>query len=136
MHPNPRIATRLRKRLGAHPQFDLAAPLAYREFIAAAATAALVISDSGGIQEEIPHLGVPLLVPRSCTERPEGVATGFVRIVSVDRGAIVREALSMLAAPRRPGLPFDEGAPFGDGLSATRIANVLEAMLAEAVTVP
>jgi len=136
VHPNPRIATRLRKRLGTHPQFDLAPPLAYREFITAAATAALVISDSGGIQEEIPHLGVPLLVPRSCTERPEGVATGFVRIVSVDREAIVREALSMLAAPRRAGLPFDEGAPFGDGLSATRIANVLEAMLAEAVTVP
>lgn len=135
VHPNPRIATRLRKRLGSHPQFDLAAPLAYREFITAAATAALVISDSGGIQEEIPHLGVPLLVPRSCTERPEGVATGFVRIVNVDRESIVREALSMLAAPRRQGLPFDEGAPFGDGLSAMRIANVLESMLAETVTV-
>lgn len=135
VHPNPRIARRLRKRLGHHPQFDLVAPLAYREFIAAAATAALVISDSGGIQEEIPHLGVPLLVPRSCTERPEGVATGFVRIVAVDRDALLREALAMIDAPRRAALPFDDAAPFGDGMSASRIAGVLEAMLGETVVV-
>lgn len=133
VHPNPRIANRLRKRLGSHAQFTLGAPLAYREFIAAAASAALVISDSGGIQEEIPHLGVPLLVPRSCTERPEGVATGFVRIVAVEREALVREAVAMLAAPRRRPLPFDERAPFGDGLAAMRIADVLESALAEAV---
>ena len=92
-----------------------------------------MISDSGGIQEEVPHLGVPLLVPRSCTERPEGVATGFVRIVPVDRDTIVREALAMLAAPRRTPLPFDRAAPFGDGGSASRIVDVLEVALAEAV---
>jgi len=131
VHPNPRIALRLRKRLGTHPQFSLVAPLAYREFIATAASAALVISDSGGIQEEIPHLGVPLLVPRSCTERPEGVATGFVRIVDVEGGVLVREALEMLAAPRRRALPFDDAAPFGDGHAALRIAGILEAALAE-----
>ena len=74
VHPNPRIATRLRRRLGDHPRFDLVAPMEYRAFVTMAATAALVISDSGGIQEEAPHLGVPLLVPRNCTERPEGVA--------------------------------------------------------------
>jgi len=76
---------------------------------------------------------VPLLVPRSCTERPEGVATGFVRIVPVEREAIVREALAMLAAPRRKPLPFDRAAPFGDGTAAGRIVDVLEAVLAEAV---
>jgi UDP-N-acetylglucosamine 2-epimerase (non-hydrolysing) len=133
VHPNPRIAPRLRNRLSGHAQFTLVAPLAYREFIAAISRAALVISDSGGIQEEVPHLGVPLLVPRSCTERPEGVATGFVRIVPVDRDLIVREALAMLAAPRRSALPFDCAAPFGDGAAATRIVDVLEAALVEAV---
>jgi UDP-N-acetylglucosamine 2-epimerase (non-hydrolysing) len=133
VHPNPRIAPRIRHRLSGHPHFTLAAPMAYREFIAAAADAALVISDSGGIQEEVPHLGVPLLVPRSCTERPEGVATGFVRLVDVDRDAIVREALAMLDAPRRSGLPFDHVAPFGDGAAAKRIVDVLEAALADAI---
>ena len=133
VHPNPRIASRLRRRLSACAQFTLAPPLAYREFIAAVARAPLVISDSGGIQEEVPHLGVPLLVPRSCTERPEGVATGFVRIVPVERGAIVREAIAMLAAPRRAPLPFDRDAPFGDGTAAARIIATLEAALVDAV---
>lgn len=133
VHPNPRIAPRLRKRLVNHPHFTLVAPLAYREFITTIAHASLVISDSGGIQEEVPHLGVPLLVPRSCTERPEGVATGFVRIVSVDRKTIVREALAMLDAPRRKPLPFDRAAPFGDGGAAARIVDILESALAEAV---
>lgn len=133
VHPNPRIAPRLRKRLGSHAAFSLVAPLAYREFIATAAAAALVISDSGGIQEEIPHLGVPLLVPRSCTERPEGVATGFVRVVAVDREALVCAALDALDAPRRRALPFDDAAPFGDGHAASRIVAVLEVALTDAV---
>ncbi len=133
VHPNPRIAPRLRKRLGGHPRFSLVAPLAYREFIAAVAAAALVISDSGGIQEEIPHLGVPLIVPRSCTERPEGVATGFVRIVAVDRGELVQAALDALEAARRPALPFDGAAPFGNGHAASRIVAVLETALADTI---
>lgn len=133
VHPNPRIAPRLRHRLAGHPQFTLVAPMAYREFVAEVAGAALVISDSGGIQEEVPHLGVPLLVPRTCTERPEGVTTGFVRLVDVDRSAIVREALALLDAPRRAALPFDHAAPFGDGAAARRIVDVLEAALADAI---
>lgn len=133
VHPNPRIATRLRRRLGPHPRFDLVAPMEYRNFVAMAATAQLLISDSGGIQEEAPHLGVPLLVPRTCTERPEGVATGFVRLVAIDRDAIVAAATAMLAAPRRAGLPFDHHAPFGAGDAAQRIVGVLAALVAEAV---
>lgn len=133
VHPNPRIAPRIRHRLSGRTQFTLVAPMAYREFITAAANAALVISDSGGIQEEVPHLGVPLLVPRSCTERPEGIATGFVRLVPVDRDAIVREALSMLGARQAAPLPFDHAAPFGDGGAAVRILDVLENALQDAI---
>ncbi len=133
IHPNPRIAPRLRSRLHGQPQFTLVAPMGYGEFIAAVGGAALVISDSGGIQEEVPHLGVPLLVPRSSTERPECVATGFVRLVSVDREAIVREALAMLEVPRTGALPFDHNAPFGDGAAAERIIDVLEVELADAI---
>ena len=133
VHPNPRIAPRIRQRLGGQPQFTLVPPMNYRDFIAAAAGAALIVSDSGGIQEEVPHLGVPLLVPRSCTERPEGVERGFVRLVAVDRDVIVAEALALLAAPPSPPLPFDDDAPFGDGAAAARIIDVLEAALVEAV---
>lgn len=132
IHPNPRIATRLRRRLGGHPQFTLSAPMAYRQFIAAVAGASLVISDSGGIQEEVAHLGVPLLVPRSCTERPECLDTGFVRVVGNDRDELVRSALEMLARPRRAPLAFDRNAPFGDGTAGQRIVDVLETVLADA----
>ena len=132
LHPNPRIAPRLRRRLEGRPQFTLVAPLGYREFIASAAGAALIISDSGGIQEEVPHLGVPLLVPRSCTERPEGVHTGFVRLVNVDCELIVREALAMLDLPPATPVAFDRHAPFGAGDAALRIVDVLANSLSEA----
>lgn len=133
VHPNPRIATRLRRRLGPHPRFELVAPMEYRSFVAMAATAQLLISDSGGIQEEAPHLGVPLLVPRTCTERPEALATGFVRLVAIDHDAIVATATAMLAAPRRAALPFNQHAPFGAGDAAQRIVAMLAALLADAV---
>ena len=133
VHPNPRIATRLHRRLGSHPRFELVAPMEYESFVAMAATARLLISDSGGIQEEAPHLGVPLLVPRTCTERPEGVATGFVRLVAIDRDAIVAATTEMLAAPRRAAVPFDRHAPFGAGDAAEHIVAVLAALVAEAV---
>jgi UDP-N-acetylglucosamine 2-epimerase (non-hydrolysing) len=126
VHPNPRIARRLHRRLGAHPSFTLVDPLPYPEFVRQAAGAALIISDSGGIQEEAPHLGVPLLVPRANTERAESLATGFVRLVAIDRERIVEAALAMLAAPRQRPLPFDADAPFGAGDAATRIVDVLE----------
>jgi UDP-N-acetylglucosamine 2-epimerase (non-hydrolysing) len=106
----------------------------YRLFIAAAARAALIVSDSGGIQEEAPHLGVPLLVPRRNTERPEGVATGFVRLVQVDEIAILAAAQAALDSPRRPPLPIDRAAPFGAGDAAVRIARVLGTSLAARLT--
>jgi len=129
VHPNPRIAARIRRRLGTHGSFRLVEPMAYKPFIRAAATAGLIISDSGGIQEEAPHLGTPLLVPRANTERPECLATGFVRLTPIDEDAIVGYARAMLTAPRRAPIDIDANAPFGDGHAATRIAVVLEAAL-------
>jgi UDP-N-acetylglucosamine 2-epimerase (non-hydrolysing) len=129
VHPNPRIAARIRRRLGAHASFRLVEPMAYKPFIRAAATAGLIISDSGGIQEEAPHLGTPLLVPRANTERPECLATGFVRLTPIDEDAIVGYARAMLTAPRRAPIAIDADAPFGDGHAATRIASALEAAL-------
>lgn len=131
VHPNPRIARRIARKLGAHPGFRLVEPMRYREFVLQAAGSALIVSDSGGIQEEAPHLGVPLLVPRSCTERPEALATGFVRLVDVRRQSIVSEALDLLAQPRRAPVPFGPQAPFGDGCASRRIVEVIEALAAE-----
>ena len=125
VHPNPRVAGRLHRWLDGHPRITLVAPLAYRPFVAAAAGAGLIISDSGGIQEEAAHLGTPLLVPRANTERPECLATGFVRLTAVDEDAIVFNAIDMLAAPPRAALPIDARAPFGDGFACERIARVL-----------
>ena len=131
VHPNPRVSVPIRRRLGAYSTFSLVAPMPYREFIAAASGAALIVSDSGGIQEEAPHLGTPLLVPRCNTERPEGIATGFVTLVRVDEDVIVGTALAALAAPRRPAVPIDGEAPFGAGDAAHRIVRALEARVME-----
>jgi len=131
VHPNPQVSATIRRRLGEHPSFDLVEPLPYREFVEHALHAALIISDSGGVQEEAPHLGTPLLVPRCNTERRECLATGFVRLVSVDRTAIVRAALDTLQAPRLRALPIDDDAPFGAGRAALMIVSALETMLLE-----
>jgi UDP-N-acetylglucosamine 2-epimerase (non-hydrolysing) len=129
IHPNPRVAEPIRRRLETHPAFDLVAPMTYRDFIFNAAGAALIISDSGGIQEEAPHLGTQLLVPRSNTERPEGVETGWVQLVRVDCAAIVEASLERLAAPRMRPVPIDARAPFGDGNAADRIVHIVEQAL-------
>jgi UDP-N-acetylglucosamine 2-epimerase (non-hydrolysing) len=129
IHPNPRVSAPIRRRLESHPAFDLVAPMSYRDFVFNAAGAALIISDSGGIQEEAPHLGTHLLVPRSNTERPEGVETGWVQLVRVDRTAILEAALEKLAAPSMRPVPIDEHAPFGEGNAADKIVHIVEQTL-------
>jgi len=129
IHPNPRVSATIRRRLEAHPAFDLVAPMSYRDFVFQAAAAALIISDSGGVQEEAPHLGTHLLVPRCNTERPEGIETGWVKLVRADSNAILEAALEKLAAPTMRPVPIDAHAPFGDGNSAGRIVDVVEQTL-------
>jgi UDP-N-acetylglucosamine 2-epimerase (non-hydrolysing) len=126
VHPNPRVSGTIRRRLAAHPAFDLVAPMSYRDFVLCAARAALIISDSGGVQEEAPHLGTHLLVPRCNTERPECLETGWVQLVRADRASILEAALERLAAPSTAALPIDESAPFGDGNAAERIVAIVE----------
>jgi len=132
VHPNPRVAGPIRRRLGGHPAVNLVAPMAYRQFIAVAADASLIVSDSGGIQEEAAHLGTPLLVPRSNTERPEAIATGFVRLVQVDEDTLVAAACAALDAPRRRRLPIDAAAPFGAGDAGLRIVRIVTRLVAAA----
>lgn len=133
--PNATVTERMTQLLGGAAGIRLLAPLGHRETIDAMRRADLVLSDSGGMQEEAPALGVPLLVLRDKTERPEGLATGTTRLVGTDPNVIVpmveklRRHRSQLAQMRRPAMPF------GDGQAAPRIARhclmFLEEMAAE-----
>lgn len=123
LHPNPLVREQLRASLGAVPRARLVEPLGYPEFLAVLRGAALVLSDSGGVQEEAPALGRMVLVLRETTERPEAVACGLARVVGTDPDRIVAEAERCLAgggiAPGRAATPF------GDGRAGDRIARVI-----------
>ncbi|QDP19907.1 non-hydrolyzing UDP-N-acetylglucosamine 2-epimerase [Sphingomonas xanthus] len=120
--PNPTVTGRLTALIGGQSLIRLAAPISHAAMIAAIRSAQLVLSDSGGIQEEAPALGVPLLVLREKSERPEGVAAGNAILVGTDPDRIVEEVgrlrrdRSALKAMSRPTMPF------GDGHAAPRIA--------------
>ena len=125
LHPNPAVGARIRQHLSAHPRIALTPPLDFRPFIAVLARATLAITDSGGIQEEAPYLGTPILIARANTERPESLALGTANLVAVDAQSIVHAASHLLDAPRPPRLPFDIHAPYGDGRAGARIAQHL-----------
>lgn len=125
VHPNPQVGARMRHWLAAHPRVLLVAPLAYRPFVRLLSESTVVLTDSGGIQEEVPYLGVPTLVVREQTERPEGLATGCVRLVPPQPREVTAAVDAVLAAPRPRAMPFDAEAPFGDGRAASRVAAVL-----------
>ena len=129
LHPNPLVGAKMRRLLGGHPRIELMPPLDYQPFIQLIATARLVITDSGGIQEEAPYLGVPVLVVRDATERPEALAYGGLRLVPPQGDSVLAAAEAALAAARPTPVPFDATAPFGDGHSGVRIAGVLAAAL-------
>jgi UDP-N-acetylglucosamine 2-epimerase (non-hydrolysing) len=125
VHPNPNVSGVLRERLGRHPRISLIEPLDYLAFVALLEQCHLVLTDSGGIQEEAPAFGKPVLVLREVTERPEAVEAGLARLVGSDTDAIVRETLALLqdaAAYERMARVVN---PFGDGHAAERIADII-----------
>lgn len=125
VHPNPLVAEPLVAALAGRPNVQLLAPLPYDAFLALLARADLVLTDSGGVQEEAPSFGTPVLLLRERTERPEAVTAGFVQVVGTDRTAIAAAALAVLAAPPAR---TDGKNPFGDGRAAPRIADALRAL--------
>ncbi len=127
VHPNPAVGARIRQHLSAHPRIVLTEPLDFRPFITLLARATLAITDSGGIQEEAPYLGTPILIARENTERPESLALGSASLVAVDASSIVAAACQLLDAARPSALPFDPSSPYGDGRAGTRIAEHLVA---------
>ena len=122
VHPNPNVDGPVRARLGSHPAITLLPPLDYLPFVSLMMRSRLILTDSGGIQEEAPVLGTPVLVMREVTERPEAVAAGAVRLVGMDRDRIVDEATRLLTDEAAHAAMRQKISPYGDGRAAERIA--------------
>jgi UDP-N-acetylglucosamine 2-epimerase (non-hydrolysing) len=129
LHPNPAAGAMLAAELADCPNVELKPPLAYPDFVAALAAAHLVLTDSGGVQEEAPALGIPALVLRTTTERPEGIAAGTARLVGTDPDRIVTETARLLDKPDAHAAMARAHNPYGDGYAAKRIAAILDAAL-------
>jgi UDP-N-acetylglucosamine 2-epimerase (non-hydrolysing) len=127
VHPNPQVKGTVEELLGALPAIRLVEPLDYLELVHVIARSRLVLTDSGGIQEEAPSLGKPVLVLREVTERPEGVAAGTAIVVGTDRERIVRETSSLLEDAVRYETMARAVNPYGDGKASERIADALAA---------
>ena len=125
LHPNPVVQQELGGPLAGSPNVILTEPLAYAQFARLMARATAIVTDSGGIQEEAPALGVPVLVARDSTERGEGVDAGTLTLVGTDVERIVSAASAVLADP--VGWRIDPATnPYGDGLAAERIVAAFE----------
>ncbi|HRO34313.1 MAG TPA: UDP-N-acetylglucosamine 2-epimerase (non-hydrolyzing) [Brevundimonas sp.] len=128
-HANPLLKERVWAYLGDQPRIRIIGPLDYPVFIAQLKSATLVLSDSGGVQEEAPVFGAPVLVLRESTERMEAVEAGVARLVGVDPDAILREATALMTnEPQRMEM-VRAVSPFGDGHASARIARIMEGVL-------
>ena len=126
VHPNPNVRQVVEQTLAAQANIQLCAPLDYAPFIAAMKRAYLIISDSGGVQEEAPALGKPVLVLRDETERPEAAECGVVALVGANQQRIQTLAQALLD-DSQAYLAMARGvSPYGDGLAAQRIADQLQ----------
>lgn len=126
VHPNPNVLDPVSRLLGGISNVHLIPPMDYLPFVYLMSRAFFVITDSGGIQEEAPSLGKPVLVMRDTTERPEAVSAGTVRMVGVDEERIVTEARRLLSDPDHYQRMSTAHNPYGDGRAADRIAQIIE----------
>lgn len=126
VHPNPNVMVPAQEILNDHPRIHLTEPLGYFDLITTVKHANLILTDSGGIQEEAPTFGVPVLVLRQTTERPEAIEAGIAQMVGTDGDRIVNEATKILTEKNNqvetPGLELN---PYGDGKAAERIVDIL-----------
>ncbi len=121
LHPNPSARRPAIRLLAGVPGVFLAEPQPYREFIQLLSRSYIVLTDSGGVQEEAPYLGVPVLVTRSTTERPEGAQLGAARMVGTDPGCIVAAVTELLDDPSLHAAMAQPTSPYGDGYASVRI---------------
>jgi UDP-N-acetylglucosamine 2-epimerase len=125
VHLNPNVQDTMYKVLGGHPAIHLIRPLDYLPFVQMMRRATLIITDSGGVQEEAPSLGKPVLVTRDTTERPEAVESGTVELVGTDPELLFRRATRLLDDEAAYGTMSRAHNPYGDGHAAERIVEVL-----------
>jgi len=129
LHANPLLREPVMRRLDGQPRITVQEPLPYTAFLQLIRASHLVLSDSGGIQEEAPVLGVPVLVLRETTERQEAVEAGVARLVGCDPEVILREASRLLSDTAAHAAMVREVSPFGDGKASERICTILKARI-------
>jgi UDP-N-acetylglucosamine 2-epimerase (non-hydrolysing) len=125
VHPNPNVKSKVETHLSGINNVFLEEPLDYPTLINIMKKCSLILTDSGGIQEEAPSFGVPILVLRDHTERMEGVEAGFAKLVGADAQAIVKEAELVLEKPPSDNQHIKTN-PYGDGMSSSRILSAVE----------
>ncbi|MCC6404054.1 MAG: UDP-N-acetylglucosamine 2-epimerase (non-hydrolyzing) [Fimbriimonadaceae bacterium] len=121
MHRNPAVRTALQSVLEGKPRCTLVEPPDYVDFVQLMRRSALILTDSGGVQEEAPAFGVPVLVLRDTTERPEGVEAGTARLVGTKEESVYSSARSLLADPAALGHMAQATNPYGDGMASQRV---------------
>lgn len=126
VHLNPNVRKPVKQTLGSHPNVHLIEPLDYLPFVYLMDRAHLILTDSGGVQEEAPSLGTPVLVMRDTTERPEAVAAGTVQLVGSDTESIVTHAETLLTDLDMHRRMAQMHNPYGDGRACERIVTALE----------
>ena len=125
IHPNPNVHDVLSARLSDHPRVELISPQEYTDFVSLLSLSYLVLTDSGGVQEEAPTLGKPVLVMRETTERPEGVEAGTARLVGADPVKIIDETIRLLDDDNHYSMMSRAHNPFGDGRASERIVRAI-----------
>ncbi len=125
VHLNPNVQEPVRKTLGSIPNVFLLPPLEYPEFVFALGRARLVLTDSGGVQEEAPTLGKPVLVMRETTERPEAVSAGTAKLVGTDEETIVTQTTELMTKKDQYEKMAKAHNPFGDGHASRRIVEAI-----------
>jgi len=131
VHLNPNVQKPVREELGRAPNIALVEPLDYEPLVHLMKRATLILTDSGGLQEEAPSLGVPVLVLRQVTERPEGVEAGAARVVGTDTDTIVAAAVQLLDNPEEHRRMARVRNPYGDGQASRRILEALRSFPAD-----
>jgi UDP-N-acetylglucosamine 2-epimerase len=125
VHLNPNVQGPAREILGGLPNVRLVEPMDYFDFVKTMGRAHLILTDSGGVQEEAPTLGAPVLVLRNETERPEAVQAGTVRLAGTRKDDILREARRLLDDEKERAKLCSASNPYGDGKASPRIAEAV-----------
>jgi UDP-N-acetylglucosamine 2-epimerase (non-hydrolysing) len=125
VHLNPLVREPVKRILGDHPRIHLIEPLSYAPFVWLMECSEIILTDSGGVQEEAPSLGKPVLVMRETTERPEGVAVGNAILVGTAKEQIVDGLNRLINSPEKRAAMGKVNNPYGDGHAAQRIVDIL-----------